>query len=163
MHRLTFVGENQMFSGSILKAEVYLSDTYQYGIPSVAFAVSAAVTSTKVRCPSCFNSSPGRSARASEQRRRQLEILLNIRRALYDLPRDLSRKVVSYRGKVVDALLRFAVFAKRIHGETFRRCNYVSVSIIECEVDRSLRRGRNRYSANVAEETNNVVFFFFTL
>lgn len=102
MHRLTFVAKNQMFSSSILKAEVYLSDTYQYGIPSVAFAaVSAAVTSTKVRCPSYFNSSPGRSARASEQRRRQLEILLNIRRLC-------TTYRATYRGKSLATAVKWS-------------------------------------------------------
>jgi len=77
----------------------------------VAFAVSAVVTSTKVRCPSRFNSSPAAPLASQQRRGETVRNSFEYSTALYALPRDLSRKVVSYSGKVLDALLRSGALA----------------------------------------------------
>jgi len=123
-------------------AEVYLSDTYHYGIPSVAFTVSAVVTSTKVRCPSRFNSSPAllRSPTSSNVER-QLEILLNIR------PLCTTYRA-TYRGKLLATAVKWSTHCYGpwhiAKANTRKRKfltvddNYVSVSIVEKERKRSV-------------------------
>lgn len=89
----------------------------------MAFAVSAVVTSTKVRCPSRFSSEPRYTARQpSSERGETVRNSFEYSTALYDLPRDLSRKVVSYGGKVV---------ATHCYGPGHRKSEYAKAKILD--------------------------------